>query len=72
MVQAQAPLPTIGSIAKRFDVPTHRVLYVVKTNGIKPVGRAGIARVFDESTVRRIGQELHRIARRGGTGVTHR
>ena len=55
-------LPTVGSIARRFGVSTHKVEYVIETRGINPIGRAGNARVFSEASVRHIGSELHRIA----------
>lgn len=38
-------LPTIGEIARRCHVPTHRVEYVVESRGIEAAGIAGHARV---------------------------
>src|ERR1041384_4755443 len=60
-------LPTIGTIAMRNRVPTHRVLYAIRALGIVAAHRAGNARVFDEAQVQLIENELSRIAeaRRG-------
>jgi DNA-binding transcriptional MerR regulator len=55
-------MPTIGEIAERFGVPSHRIVYVVESRHIEPSGIAGHARVFDEAAVQRIGSELRRIA----------
>ena len=62
-------LPTIGEIARRFDVPAHRIEYVVDSRGIEPVGVAGHVRVFDEPAVTRIASELRRIERDRNGGV---
>jgi hypothetical protein len=63
METAEAPaLPTVGQIAQRLGVPVHRISYVIDSRGIKPVGWAGNAKVFDEPAVQRIGSELKRIA----------
>jgi len=59
---ATAPsLPTIGEIARRLGVPTHRVEYIIRARGIRPCGLAGNARVFDEAGVEAIAAELERI-----------
>ncbi len=57
---------TPGVIARRFGEPLHRVLYVIQSRKIVPCGRVGIYRVFSEADVRRIGDELRRIALRKG------
>lgn len=54
---------TVGQIAKRFGVETHRVVYVVRSRHVQPAGRAGIQRVFDEAAAAWIGSELRRIER---------
>lgn len=54
-------LPTIGVISKQLGVPAHRVEYVIVSRGIKPVGRAGNARVFSASAVGLIKDELAKI-----------
>lgn len=62
---------TVGSIAKRLGVELHRVEYLIDAREIEPVGRAGIARVFDDAAVERIESELQRIeaTREGGNLV---
>jgi hypothetical protein len=63
MGTVEAPaLPTIGSIAQECGVPLHRVAYVIDSRGIKPIGWAGNAKVFDAAAVQRIKSELRRIA----------
>ena len=47
-------LMTVGEIANRLGVPLHRVEYAVLAHDISPVGRAGNARVFDDSALKRI------------------
>ena len=37
---------TIGRIARRLQVPMHRVDYAIRTRRIRPVARAGTLRVF--------------------------
>jgi hypothetical protein len=52
---------TVARIAEHLGAPRHRVEYVIETRGIRPIGRAGIARVFDASDVDLIGSALARI-----------
>ena len=54
-------MPTIGEIARRLGVPTHRVEYVIRARAIRPCGRAGNARVFDEEAIESIRSEIDRI-----------
>lgn len=51
---------TVGTLARRYGEPLHRVEYVIKTRDIRPCGRAGNARVFSEEDAARIGEELRR------------
>lgn len=53
--------PTVGEIARRFDVPIHRVEYVIRSRAIQPTLRAGNIRVFSEAAADRIGAELLQI-----------
>lgn len=55
--------PTVGEIARRLEVPLHRVEYVIRSRGIRPTSRAGNARVFSDAAVEMIGSELQRIER---------
>ncbi len=61
MSTCPALLPTVGTIAQETGKSIHRVEYVIRSRNIKPIGRAGIARVFSEAAVRRIKSELVRI-----------
>lgn len=54
-------IPTIGEIARRLGVPSHRVEYVIRARDIQPCGWAGNARVFTEETVEQIADELSRM-----------
>ena len=53
--------PTIGEIARRLGVPHHRIEHLIQSRDLRPVARAGNARVFDEATVEYLRAELRRI-----------
>ena len=55
-------LLTLGQLAERLDVSTHRLKYAIDTYHIKPVMRVGIIRVWSEDDVPRIKSALARIA----------
>jgi len=61
MPTAAPSMPTIGEIARRLAVPTHRVEYVIRARHIVPCGWAGNARVFDQEAIESITAELERI-----------
>ena len=61
MSQLVPTAPTIGVIARRLNVPQHRVEYVIRSRGIRPAARAGNARIFTEDDVGHIQSELARI-----------
>ncbi len=52
---------TVGEIARRLRTPVHRIAYVVRTRGLRPVAWAGNARIFTEQDVARIASELQQI-----------
>ena len=52
---------TVARIAEHLEVARHRVEYVIDSRCIAPIGRAGIARVFDRREVNLIAHELRRI-----------
>lgn len=52
---------TVARIAEHLEVARHRVEYVIDSRGITPIGRAGIARMFDRRGVDLIAHELRRI-----------
>lgn len=62
-------LLTVGEIARRLQEPVHRVEYMLRTRDqLRPVGRAGNVRVFNEADLEFIRSELRRIdeERKGG------
>ena len=59
-------VPTVGEIARRLEVPVHRVEYVIQSRHILPTGRAANLRVFSESDIQYIASELRRIEREKG------
>lgn len=65
-------LPTVGVIARQLGQPVHKITYVIKTRGIRPIGRAGVARVYDEAAVRMIAEEIRRIDARLADGALAR
>ena len=52
---------TVARIAERAGVARHRIEYIIDSRGIRPIGRAGIARVFDERDADLIDHHLRRI-----------
>jgi hypothetical protein len=59
-------LRTPGIIAGELDAPIGRVLYVLRKLGIKPIGRAGILRLYDRAAVEAVRNELQRMEQRQG------
>lgn len=60
-------LATVGEVARRLNVPHHRIEYVLRSRPhIQPRARAGGARCFDDAAIAQIRHELNGIeARRG-------
>ena len=54
-------IASLGEIARRLDVPIHRVEYVVRTRRIVPTLVAGGRHFYSEASVQRIGSEIKRI-----------
>ena len=52
---------TVGEIARRRNVPVHKVEYIVRSRRIRPAYRAGNAFIFSESDAQFIASELRRI-----------
>jgi hypothetical protein len=61
MIAKVQSAPTVGEIARRTGNLVHRVEYVIRSRGIKPVAVAGNARIFSEADVAHIASELRRI-----------
>jgi hypothetical protein len=66
MASTTAPqLRTPGVIAQELGVPLDRVLYVLRTRAhIRPIGRAGILRLYSPGAVEAVREELRQMSRR--------
>jgi hypothetical protein len=60
---------TLGQISTRLGVPEHRAKYAVARFNIRPAGRVGIIRVWNETDLPRIRRALAEIATRRTTSV---
>ncbi len=65
-LRAERRLMTLGQIAQRLNVSTHRVKYAIDQCRIAPLTRIGILRVWDEDALPRIKRALERIAANRG------
>jgi len=69
MASTLARLLTVGTIAERLNEPLSRIEYVLRTRNIQPIGMAGNARVYDETDLDKIANELRDIDdRKDGDG----
>lgn len=65
METARTGLLTIGEVARRLNVPVHRIQYILRTRQhLSQSARAGIIRCFDEQAIAAIQTELTLIASR--------
>jgi hypothetical protein len=71
MSSESSRLLTVGEIARRTGSSIHKVAYVLRSRKIKPVGRAGIARVYSEGDVERIASELEQIEAKRAKGASN-
>ena len=64
-------LRTPGVIADELGEPLPRVLYVLRTRGhsIRPIGRAGVLRVYDRAAVGSVADVLLAMDRRTEAGT---
>jgi len=53
---------SVGTLARLYRVPVHRIQYLIRSRGIAHVGIAGNVRLYDEAAAQRIGSELGWIA----------
>lgn len=60
----QTNLASVGDIGRKLNVPAHRVDYVIKSRGVRPVARIGGWRVFDRDGAERITRGVAEIERR--------
>ena len=56
-------LRTPGVIAAELDAPISRVLYLLRKLNIRPIGRAGVLRLYDRTAVEIIRAELQSAKR---------
>ena len=56
-------LRTPGVIAAELDAPINRVLYLLRKLNIRPIGRAGVLRLYDRTAVEIIRAELQSAKR---------
>ena len=62
MNHAAPSLRTVGRMAEELGVPLHRVLYILRTRPqIRPVARAGRARLYDRGGLQQVANELNRL-----------
>jgi hypothetical protein len=59
-------LRTPGVIAAELDAPLSRVLYVLRKRDIKPIGRAGVLRLYDRTAVETVRDALREMDQRPG------
>jgi len=54
---------TSGSIAERLGVDRDKVAYLLRKANVKPLGRAGIVKVYSEATVETVAELLRQSER---------
>ena len=59
-------LRTAGIIADELGAPLSRVLYILRHRNIKPIGRAGVLRLYDHAAVETVRAVLREMDRRQG------
>lgn len=59
---------TVPDLAQRFQQPTHRVRYAIKSRNIHPVGKAGGVNLFSENQVPAIRAAIDSLANRAQSG----
>jgi hypothetical protein len=59
-------LRTPGVIAAELGAPLSRILYVLRKCDIKPIGRAGVLRLYDRAAVETVRNALHEMDQRQG------
>ena len=56
-------LMTVGVLAERLGIAPHRVRYLIKSRGLEPKFRAGIARVYGKRELDLLRSEVVRLER---------
>jgi hypothetical protein len=57
-------LRTAGVLAAEVPAPLGRVLYILRTRGIRPIGRAGTLRLYDATAVRAVREVIRQMDER--------
>jgi predicted transcriptional regulator len=67
-MSTEVTLWTVARIASHLGVDRHRIEYLIDARGIRPIARAGIARIFAPADVDRLAREIEKInaEREGG------
>ncbi len=65
MIGTVPSLRTPGVIAAEIGAPLSRVLYILRTRDIRPIGRAGILRLYDAEAVQRVRKALWEVRHAG-------
>jgi hypothetical protein len=63
-VHTPPQLRTAGVIATEIGEPLARVLYVLRNRDIKPIGRAGVLRLYDRKAVDLVRDAIRDMDRR--------
>ena len=68
MSESDTEYLTLGQLAERLDVTTHRLKYALDQYRVRPRMRVGITRVWTQEDLPRIKSALARVAanRKGG------
>ena len=61
IMKPENTLWTVARIAAYLGVDRHRIEYLIDARGIKPIARAGIARIFAPADVDRLTHEIAKI-----------
>lgn len=61
MTDRTPQLRTPGVIANELNAPLSRVQYVLRKLNIKPIGRAGILRLYSQDAVAAVRAEIERM-----------
>lgn len=66
MANGTPQLRTPGVIADELGVPVSRVIYVLqkRSHDIRPIGRAGVLRLYDRAAVDAVRDELYAMDQR--------
>jgi hypothetical protein len=55
---------TVGEVVKKLDCPIWRVQWLLRTCDVKPIGRAGVLRLYEPNVMDVLQKELDSIQKR--------